>query len=312
MTANVTAVKREESVAVGGLMMCLAFFAFAAMGAFGKAATGAPASLIVFFQNGIAFLLMLPWALRHGTADLKTKRMPLLFVRAFAGLFTFVLMFVALKDMSLIGAMVLSQATPLFIPLIALAWLKEKITGMVWLSVAIGLVGVLIYLRPSPTLLENPAALIATAAAFLAAIALISVHQLAETEKPDTILFYYFLINTIAIAPFAIAQWQEPQGVEWLYLLGVGVTMALTQIFLILAYQHASAQRLASFNYSVVIFSGLIGWIVWNHVPDAISFLGILIICAGGLLSVMFGGAHGKAHAVGHGHWRLPPKGGAS
>ena len=58
---------------------------------------------------------------------------------------------------------------------------------------------------------------------------------------------------------------------EWGLLIGVGVFMALAQLLIILAYQHATASQIAPFNYSVVIFSGLIGWIVWRDALDAVS-----------------------------------------
>ena len=87
--------------------------------------------------------------------------------------------------------MLLSNSAPLFIPLISRAWLKEKIGGMVWISLLIGFAGVALVLDPSPALLSNPAALIAISAALFSAFALVSVNQLSSTEPSDRILFYF-------------------------------------------------------------------------------------------------------------------------
>ena len=307
-----SATARAPNVLLGTLLIILAFFCVAVMSAFGKAAAGVPTGMVVLFQNGISLILLLPWVLRRGTTDIKTTPPPMHIVRAISGLLSQALFFIAVKEMSLVDAVLLVNAAPLFIPLVVLVWLKTKITPMVIMSLVIGFVGVLLILKPSAALLANPAALLATAAALFSAIALVSVNRLSATDRPDTILFYYFLISTIAAAPFAIAGWRTPVGVEWGYLAGIGVSMALSQLFIILAYQQSTAERLAPFNYSVVVFSGLIGWLVWGNVPDLIALLGIVLVCVGGILSIVFGGGpskdHAMGHAIGHGHWWEAPQ----
>ena len=298
---------RAPNVLLGTLLIVLAFFSVAVMSAFGKAAAGVPTGMIVLFQNGISLVLLLPWALRQGKADITTTRLPMHLVRALSGLLSQALFFIAVKDMKLVDAVLLVNAAPLFIPLVVLIWLKTRITPAVIMSLVVGFVGVLLILRPSAALLANPAALLATAAALFSAIALVTVNRLSATDRPDTILFYYFLISTIAAAPFAIAGWRTPVGLEWGYLTGIGVFMAFSQLFIILAYQQSTAERLAPFNYSVVVFSGLIGWLIWHNVPDLVALLGIVLVCVGGILSIVFGGGPVKEHAMGHpigqGHW---------
>jgi drug/metabolite transporter (DMT)-like permease len=71
----------------------------------------------------------------------------------------------------------------------------------------------------------------------------------------------------------------------------------------ILAYQHATASQIAPFNYSVVIFSGLIGWVVWHTSLDWLSVLGIALVCAGGILSIVL------APAARHSHGMMPAHG---
>ena len=295
----------SQNVIAGTVLIVVAFFFVAVMSAFGKAAVSVPASVLVFFQNAISLVIMLPWMLAHGVRELKTDRLPLHIVRALSGLLSQALFFVAVKRMSLVDAVLLVNAAPLFIPLVVLVWLRTPITTMVWAGLVIGFAGVLLILQPSAALIGNPAALIAAAAALFSAIALVTVNQLSSTDQPNTILFYYFLISTIAAAPFGIFDWATPDPHDWWLLVGVGGFMAMAQLFIILAYRHASAQSIAPFNYSVVVFSGLIGWLVWNHVPDRLALLGILLVCVGGILSIMFGGRPMQGHPLGHGHWSL-------
>ena len=293
----------QGEAVLGSVLIVIAFLCVAVMSAFGKAAAGVPTGVVVLFQSGISLLLLLPWALRHGVGELRTTRLPMHVVRALSGLLSQALFFLAVKNMALVDAVLLVNAAPLFIPFVALVWLRTRITPVVATGLVIGFVGVLLILRPNSTLFTNPAALLAIAAALCSAIALVSVNRLSSTDKPDAILFYYFLISTIAAAPFAIHGWRMPAGIEWDYLAGIGIFMALAQLFIILAYQRATADRLAPFNYSVVVFSGLIGWLVWGNVPGLLAVTGIILVCAGGIISIVFGGPFGKGHPLGHGHW---------
>ena len=287
----------------GILLIVIAFLCIAIMSTFGKAAADLPTGPLVFFQNGISLLLFAPFILRHGTKELRTTRLGLHVVRALTGLLSQALFFIAVKNIALVDAVLLANAAPLFIPIVALLWMRIAIRPAVIASLLVGFVGVIMILKPSAELLKDPAALIAISAAAFSAVALVSVNALSSTDKSNTILFYYFFISTIATLPFTFMQWQTPQGNQWMYLLGVGVFMALGQLFIILAYKHASAAQIAPFNYSVVIFSGIIGWMVWHTALDMTALLGIALVCAGGIASILFT-AKKQSHAfvLSHSH----------
>jgi drug/metabolite transporter (DMT)-like permease len=291
------------SVALGDLLIVLAFACVAVMSAFGKAAKEVPTGILVLFQNFISLLLFTPWALGKGVSELRTSRTWLHILRAAAGLFSQVLMFVAVKRMPLVSAVLLSNSAPLFIPLVTWVWLKERIGGMVWVSLLIGFAGVILILKPGLALLSDPIALIAISAAVFSALALVAVNQLSTTEPSRRILFYYFLYSSAAATPFAVLKWRNPTDREWLLLGGIGLMMAASQLLIILAYKHATAGRIAPFNYTVVIFSGLIGWVVWNNTPDLLSLVGVLLVTAGGVLSTKFGGPNSSGHLGWLGYW---------
>ena len=287
----------------GIFLIVVAFLCVAIMSAFGKAAANLPTGPLVFFQNGISLLLFAPFILRHGTKELRTTRLSLHIVRALTGLLSQALFFIAVKNIALVDAVLLANAAPLFIPIVALLWMRTAIRPAVIASLLVGFVGVIMILKPSAELLKDPAALIAISAAAFSAVALVSVNRLSSTDKSDTILFYYFFISTVATLPFAFMQWQTPQGNEWFFLLGVGVFMALSQLFIILAYKHATAAQIAPFNYSVVIFSGIIGWMVWNTSLDLTALLGIALVCVGGIASIVFTEkTQAHAYTLSHSH----------
>ena len=290
---------------LGATLLTIAFLAVAIMSAFGKAATHVSTGVIVFFQNAISLLLFLPWVLRGGISGVKTHRWGMHIVRAVTGLLSQALMFLAVKRMPLMNAVLLANSAPLFIPVLSWAWLRQRVLGIVWVSVLVGFAGIVLILHPNAAILRNPAALIATAAAAFSAVALVTVNQLSSTDSTERILFYYFLISSLASLPFAVRAWKAPTMHEWLLLAGIGFFMAVSQLLIILAYRHASAERIAPFNYSVVVFSGLIGWLVWHNTPGLLALAGVALVTLGGILSTKFGGPNARGHFGWIGHWNM-------
>ena len=291
-----------QNVPVGAGLIVAAFLLVAIMSALGKGA-GVSTSAIVFFQNFISLLLFLPWALHDGVAGLKTQHLLLQGVRGLGGVLSQALMFIAILKMPLMNTVLLSNSAPLFIPIVAWIWLKEKITSATAISLAIGFIGILLILKPGPSLLRNPAALVATAAAVCSAIALVTVNRLSSTEPTYRILFYYFFTASLLTAPFLPYGWHFPSERQWLFLVGIGLCQATSQLLIILAYRYATAGRIAPFNYSVVVFSGLIGWIVWHNRPDALALVGVLLVSAGGIFTTLKGGPNTRGHFGWIGHW---------
>ena len=112
------------------------------------------------------------------------------------------------------------------------------------------------------------------------------------------LVVYNFGISTLLLIPIAMGIWRPLAARQWLLLLGVGAFYALTQYLIILAYRYASATELSPFNYTVVVFSGPLGWLVFGTVPSPLAVLGTVLICAGGILSIEAGHSDG-------GHWRF-------
>lgn len=288
---------------LGIVLITLAFLCAAVMSALSKAASGVPPLLLLFLQYGISFLVFVPSAARAGRANLKTQHFWLQLFRSLAGSICQLLFFIAVGSIPLLDSVLLSNAAPLFIPMVVYIWFRKSVQPLVWISLLIGLAGIVMIIKPGPQLFHNPASLIALAAGLFSAVALVATNKLAETEPPTRILIYNFGFSTLLLVPVCIWAWKPLTARNWLLLLGVGLFYALTQYLIIRAYRYASATELSPFNYSVVIFSGILGWWLFGNVPDAIAVLGTVLICAGGILSIEAGHSEGHGHAFGNGHW---------
>ena len=286
-------------------LITFAFFSAAVMSTLSKAATGVPPLMTLFLQYAISLLVFVPSAARSGRAGLQTEHFGLQLFRSLAGSACQLLFFVAVRSIPLLDSVLLSNAAPLFIPLVIYFWFGKTVRPAVWLSLMIGLAGIVLIIKPGPQMFQNPASLLALSAGFLSALALVATNKLTETEPPTRILFYNFGLSTLVLTPLFIWACKPLMLKQWLLLLGVGVSYALTQYLIIRAYRYASATELSPFNYTVVIFSGLLGWWFFGNVPDAMAAIGTILICGGGILSIMAGHSEGRGHAFGSGHWQL-------
>lgn len=301
---DIKAQSSGHKVFLGVSLISLAFLFAAVMSSFSKAASGVPPLMILFLQYAISFLVFVPAAAR-GLSKLKTGHFALQLFRSLAGSVCQLLFFIAVRSLPLLDSVLLSNAAPLFIPIVVFIWFRKTVQPVVWFSLLIGLAGIALIIKPGPQMLHNPASLIALAAGIFSALALVATNKLAESEPPTRILFYNFGLSTLLLIPLAIWAWTPLSAKEWLLLGAVGLSYALTQYFIILAYRYASAAELSPFNYTVVIFSGLLGWWFFGNVPDAMSIAGTVLICAGGILSIRAGHSEGRGHMFGYGHWQL-------
>jgi drug/metabolite transporter (DMT)-like permease len=294
-----------RNLGLGISLITFAFLSAAIMSAFSKAATHVPALLILFLQYAISFLIFLPEAAKDGPGILKTGHWKLHIVRSIAGAACQLLFFIAVKSLPLMDSVLLSNAAPLFIPIIVYVWFRKAVKPVVWLSLFVGLVGIVLIIKPGPQMMENPASLIALLSGLFSALALVATNKLAETEPPLRILTYNFGISTLLLIPVSAPAWKPLTERQWLLLIAVGGFYALTQYLIILAYRHASAADLSPFNYTVVVFSGLLGWWFFGNVPGWAAVIGTILICAGGILSIKAGHSEGLGHAFGNGHWKF-------
>jgi hypothetical protein len=113
------------------------------------------------------------------------------------------------------------------------------------------------------------------------------VRRLAWNDRADAQdPFYYFLFSTVLVAPFALVDW-KPFGVRAsIYLLGIGLTLLVGQVFIVLAYRYASAVKVGPFIYTVIVFTALIDWVLWNRAPTLFVLLGMALVIGGGIIAI--------------------------
>lgn len=270
----------------GALLMVASSLLFAAMGAIIKTVSRElPNEMVVFFRSAFGLLALAPWLARQGVHGLATHHFPQHLVRGLAGLAAMYCFFYAIAHMRLAEATLLNYTTPLFIPLIALVWLGESVPRRLWGVLAIGFVGLILILKPGLALFR-PVALIGLASGILAAFAMASIRKLTRTESTLRIVFYFTVISTAVSAVPLAWSWTTPPAELWGLLIATGALASAAQLLMTRAYAQAPAAQIGPFVYTIVVFAGLIGWVLWDEVPDSLSLAGVTLVCLAGILTI--------------------------
>ena len=247
-----------------------------------------PTIQIIFIQNFVSFLCILPISLRKGFSYLKTEVFPLHLMRDLFGVGSYFLYFLAIRYLNLVDAATLSNTVPFFIPFIWYFWRGETIPKSVWWSILVGFFGVVVILRPTQQVFQL-GFVYGLFAGFASALAMAALRVVNIKKEPmSRTLFYYFSIGTLLSLPFAWAVWVQPIEMEWLRTIGIGVTTAAGQILLTIAYRYGTASFLSPLCYFTVVFNGFIAWLIFDQTLGWHSWLGTALIIIGGTLTYLF------------------------
>jgi drug/metabolite transporter (DMT)-like permease len=246
---------------------------------------GLPNEMLVFFRNLFGLVVIAPIALRHGPRALTTNRLHLHVLRATAGVGAMYCYFYTISSIPLAQAVLFKLTAPFFIPLIALAWLSERLPPTTLIAIAIGFAGVALILQPGLSGIPL-AGVIGLAGAALAGAAKVAIRAMGATEPAPRIVFYFGSLATAVSAIPLLWAWQTPtaSALGWLALMGLSATSA--QLLLTRAYSIAPAGRIGPFSYVAVIYSSLLGWLIWGEIPGLLTMAGSLLITAAGILTL--------------------------
>lgn len=231
---------------------------------------------------GVVLSVLTPSA---GRSLFQTQRTGLVLGRAACLGVGSLLMTVAFQRMPVAEATAVAFLAPMIVVLISGPLLQEKVGVLAWVSSATGFLGILLIARPSGGL--DPAGVVfALCAAFtIAAYQLLS-RLLAHTERTGALLFYTALVGTVLSGLLLPWFWSGriPSLQETLLFIATGVLGAAGHFLFTAAYRHAPASLLAPMTYVQLVWAGLLGWLVFGHMPDAMTILGMCVVAASGAL----------------------------
>ena len=266
----------KQSIVRGAIFIIAAELVLTMNGVIIKLASdGLPNEMIVFFRNAFGLLSLMPIFAREGMAIIHTKKLHLHLVRGLCGVTAMYSLFFVLGNIQLANAMLLKATIPIFIPLVAFSWLKEKISVVARLAIAVGFCGVFLILEPGTDF--NWIMLIGLVSSAFASVSMVTIRKLSATEPAVRTVFYFAIIaSLVSVIPLTWA-WKTPTSKEWLLLMGLGICSTMVQLLTTRGYASAPASQVGIFSYSSVIFGALIGWLFWKELWDINSLIGAVI-----------------------------------
>ena len=250
--------------------------------------TQATTDQVLFARYLIGCLILLPWAVLRRKELYPVAEPFQLVKRSICSLLSVGCFFYTLRFLPLGNALVLYNTYPLFIPVIAWALHKIRTPHKMWIGIITGFLGVLMILRPDPESF-HPQSVIGLASGVFAAVALIYVRFMTKTASTFQILFYtnfICLLATLALLPFA-GGW--PSFFLWDRFAFLGAAGIVYLYFNTLSLAKAPARLVAPIMYLTIALGLAADYFVWGLLPDGWSFLGIVCIIAGGVLTLVFG-----------------------
>jgi drug/metabolite transporter (DMT)-like permease len=191
------------------------------------------------------------------------------------------LFFAALARIPLADALALLFCYPFLVALLSPWLLGERFELRLWAAVVVGLVGILVILRPGFVAFDW-GSLLAIAAGFAYSLYFIATRKLSSTAPPLVTLAYTAVFGAVALSALAPTFWVPPRAADLPYMAGIGLAAALGHYLLILAFERAPASVLAPLGYSEIVMAVLIGYFGFGDLPDRWTWLGIGIVVASG------------------------------
>lgn len=264
----------------GIVFILLAALSFACMSACVRLAGDVSTFEKAFFRNLVALLITGPLMLKnHIPTKLNRESRRFVLMRAVFGTVGLVCNYYAISRINLADANMFNKMSPFFAVIFSSLLLGEKMNMKQLLIVVGAFLGSLLIIKPSPSnMLLVPSIVGAIggigAGAAYSCVRGATTHGAARTY----VVFFFSAFSTLAMLPLAMLDFSLPSLEQFLWLMMCGVFGACGQFTITAAYTYAPAREISVYDYSQIIFSALLGLLLFDQIPDALSFAGYGII----------------------------------
>jgi drug/metabolite transporter (DMT)-like permease len=243
-----------------------------------------PVVQVIWARYVFAFVFMMALFLPHsGLALFRWHNVGSQVVRGLLLFFSSFLYFHGLVYLPLATAASISLTSPLIVTALSARFLGEPVGVRRWIAVGLGFAGALIVVRPGHAQFEWHSLLIVASALCSAFYQLFS-RRYGQTERPDASATMATIVGTVAAAPLLPFEWVTPSfGWDWVLFVAIGVMAGVGHYFLTIAYSQAPAAVVAPFNYVQLIGAAVLGYLVFDNIPDFWTWVGAAVIVCSGL-----------------------------
>ncbi len=255
-----------------------------------------PLLMALWLRYGLQSLFTVGYGVyRHGGDVFRTQHLRFQIWRAALFCASNACAMMSLRYLPLAEFTAIVAMTPIAMTLVAALWLRQPVSPLRWVLVAVGFVGTMAIIRPGGASFSGGALIWPLLQLAANTTYQIVSSQMAGKERPLTTQIYTSLLAltlTTATLPW---MWQWPgSAAVWLGALAMGVGSTIGHLMLLKAYENAKPATISPFLYSQIPFAVFAGWMLYGHVPDHWALLGMLAIAAGGALSAWLSVREGR------------------
>lgn len=255
-----------------------------------------PPMQVAALRGASSLPLVLAWALATvGPLQLLQVRWPLHLLRGVLGIVMMASFVYALKRLPLSTAYSIFFVAPLLITALSVPFLGERVGPRRWTAIGIGLVGVLVVLRPTGEGVFTMAGLAVVVAALGYAVSAITVRVLSRTDSTQAITFWLMALMAAGAGALAIPNWVPLRIEDAWVIAAVGVGGALGQYAITEAFRLGEASLIAPLEYTALLWGVALDLALWGVLPDEVTWLGAAIIIASGLYLLRRERVHAEA-----------------
>jgi len=224
--------------------------------------------------------------LRGRTRTLLSVHWPLHLFRGGLGVGVMAGFVYGVAHMPLSTAYAIVFVAPLMVTALAVPLLHEKVESRRWAAIGVGLLGVLVVLRPGVAGVATAPGLVLVLAALCYAVAAITVRKLAQRDSPEAMVFWFLVLLSVFAGAIAAFDWRPVQPGHLGIVVAIGLTGAMGQIALTHAFRLGEASQIAPLEYAGLVWVVVLDRVIWQVLPDGLTWAGAAIIVASGLYLV--------------------------
>lgn len=278
----------------GILFIVLSALCFAFMNMFVRMAGDLPAVQKSFFRNLIAFAIALMIMIRKKEGlQVEKGNWKYMLLRAAFGTIGILCNFYAVDHLVLSDASMLNKMSPFFVILFSFLILKEKLTPIQVTAVCGAFIGSLFIIKPTFMNMNLLPSIVGLCGGLSAGIAYTMVRILGQRgQKGTSVVLFFSGFSCLVTLPYLLLNYHTMTMFQAIVLLGAGLAAAGGQFAITAAYFHAPAREISVYDYSQIIFSALIGFVLFHQIPDRYSVIGYVIIIAMALWMFFYNQKH--------------------
>lgn len=277
---------RSATYAAIAMLAAVAFFALMDAG-LKQLSAHYPPFQVAFLRSVASLPLVVPWAIATAPrGSLRRPRWSLQLLRTGIGMVMMASFIYAVSKLPLSTTYAIFFVAPLLITALSVPLLRERVGPRRWIAIGVGMLGVLVVLRPTGEGLALLPALATLLAALCYALSAITVRFLARTDNTQSMMVWLLVLMTVGNGAIAAFDWQPLRMDDIWLIAGVGLVGALGQYAITEAFRTGEASALAPLEYTALLWGVLLDLSLWGVLPDAVTWLGAAIIVGSGLYLV--------------------------